>query len=440
MPIGRPLAEHRRSTSSTGTWSRCRSASRASCTSAAPGVARGYLNRPELTAERFVPDPSRRAGRALYRTGDLARWLPGRRRRVPRPRRRQVKIRGFRIELGEIEAALPRHPRCARRRSIVRGTRAATAPGRPTSSAADGGAPRPRAARAACWTGCPRTWCRPDRAAPRCRSRRTASSTAARCRPPEPPTNRRPAGGRPTPRRQAVAAIWAEVLRRGPRRARTTILRPRRPLAACDACLQGCAGRLRRRPDDPRRLRGADRRLARACSRRAESRGRQRGRPCASQGGSVRPPHQRRAGTVTASVSGNPTAGEAFRFPASFSQQRLWFLDRLEPHGSAYNVPLPLELHGELDPVALGRALNALLSATRLCARRSPRRTASRTRSSTRRRRSTSRSSTSPSTPTPRARRESSRSRRLTPRSISARGRCFAPRLLGSRPKPARGG
>jgi amino acid adenylation domain-containing protein len=71
------------------------------------GVARGYLNRPELSAERFIPDPFRAgAGRHLYRSGDLARRLPNGDLEYLGRIDHQVKIRGFRIELGEIEAAI----------------------------------------------------------------------------------------------------------------------------------------------------------------------------------------------------------------------------------------------------------------------------------------------------------------------------------------------
>ncbi|QYZ65454.1 MAG: amino acid adenylation domain-containing protein [Gammaproteobacteria bacterium (ex Lamellibrachia satsuma)] len=75
------------------------------------GVVRGYLGQPELTAERFLPDPfSGQEGARIYRTGDLACYRKDGILDFLGRVDHQVKIRGHRIELGEIDAHLGLHP------------------------------------------------------------------------------------------------------------------------------------------------------------------------------------------------------------------------------------------------------------------------------------------------------------------------------------------
>ncbi|RYY77056.1 MAG: amino acid adenylation domain-containing protein [Gammaproteobacteria bacterium] len=78
-------------------------------------IARGYVNRPDLTADRFIADPYvqdpllHKPGR-VYRTGDLVRMRDDGVVEYIGRNDFQVKLRGQRIELGEIEAVISQYP------------------------------------------------------------------------------------------------------------------------------------------------------------------------------------------------------------------------------------------------------------------------------------------------------------------------------------------
>jgi amino acid adenylation domain-containing protein len=83
------------------------------------GVARGYWDRPELTAAKFVPDPTGGGG-TVYRSGDLARRRPDGVLEFLGRLDGQFKLRGYRVEPGEIENLLTEHPAVRRAAVAIR--------------------------------------------------------------------------------------------------------------------------------------------------------------------------------------------------------------------------------------------------------------------------------------------------------------------------------
>ena len=58
----------------------------------------------------------------------------------------------------------------------------------------------------------------------------------------------------------------------------------------------------------------------------------------------------------------------AQEIPLSFAQQRLWFLDQLEPGNAVYNIPNGMRLAGVLDVSALEQSLQEIVESTRSAA------------------------------------------------------------------------
>ncbi|MEM7052805.1 MAG: amino acid adenylation domain-containing protein, partial [Acidobacteriota bacterium] len=304
--------------------------------------ARGYLGRPALTAERFVPDPfSGRAGGRLYRTGDLARRaevggfeflgrLDG-----------QVKVRGFRVEVGEVEAALEDDPRVragavkavagARQQRLVAYLVAAA-----EHSSRDLVAPlRQRL---------------PDYMVPSAVVRLealplTPSGKVDRRALPVPDWRRDSLEGElvaPRDEREAtIAAIWCEVL------------------GLEEVGVE----------DDFFALGGHSLVATRLAARMGRALGREVELAALFEERTIAALARRFAGPAEAGSDSYPeliprSAEEAPRH--SFAQRRLWFLDRLDPQSTAYNVPLAVRLPTMASPAAVAAALGAIVARHRV--------------------------------------------------------------------------
>ncbi|HYP52501.1 MAG TPA: amino acid adenylation domain-containing protein, partial [Pyrinomonadaceae bacterium] len=305
------------------------------------GLARGYLNRPELTAERFVPDPfSTEPGARLYRTGDLARFLADGQIEYVGRSDEQVKIRGFRIELGEIEAALAQHEQL---REVV------------VVARQEGGEKR-LVAYVTTHEGAERTTASelrgflksrlPDYMIPSAfvvldAMPLTPNGKVDRRELPAPESASAEGEGTHvaprTPVEEVLAGIWAQVL------GRTRV-------GATDNFFE---------------LGGHSLLATQVMSRVRESfqvelplRALFEEPTVAGLAAVVESAARVEAGLEVAPPRVVSRDGE---LPLSFAQQRLWFLDQLEPGRAFYNIPAAVEMKGDLNVAALEQALNEVV-------------------------------------------------------------------------------
>ncbi len=298
------------------------------------GVARGYLDRPELTAERFSPDVFSRSGQ-LYRTGDVVRFLEGGLLAFIGRRDFQVKIRGFRIELGEIEAVLAQHPSaravCVLAREDIPGDKRLVA----YVAVGDGAAPSPAEFKAFLADRLP-DYLVPSAFVTLAALPLNENGKVARKALPAPDAAAISAREHVAPRgsiEQAIAAIFSELLRHPDVSAHDGFFE----LGGHSLLATQAIGRVRAALGVSLSLRALFEATTPAeLARRVEA-------ALAADRGTAIPPI----------VALGPRETRAL----SFAEERLWFLDQLEPGDASYVVPLPIYLAGALDEVALRRAL-----------------------------------------------------------------------------------
>ena len=295
------------------------------------GLALGYLHRPELTAERFVASPFA-DGERLYRTGDLVRHLPDGQLEFRGRADDQVKIRGFRIETGEVEQVLRTLPGVreavvlARDKSTLIGFVAGNVNPAEARNFLAGRLPAymiPTAILALDELPLTQNG-KIDRKALLARAGGLAASETEFVAP-------------RTAIEQLIASIWSEVLEKDRIGLQDDFfvsgghsLLAAQVLARLRSVL-GCEMPLRSLFEHP---------------------------TLAAFAAAVAARHREDTGTVTPPLLPSPRTAET---PLSFAQQRLWFLDQLQPGSAAYNVPAAVRLTGMLDQAALETSIRAVV-------------------------------------------------------------------------------
>ncbi len=297
------------------------------------GLARGYWRRARPTAERFIPDPfGAEPGARLYRTGDRARFRADGALEFLGRLDRQVKVRGFRVELGEIEAVLAGHP--AIREGVVVARGAPEGEPRLTAYFTSGESLPPSELRAYLLRKLPEPMV-PAGFVQLAAIPLTPNGKVDRASLPEP---ERAVGGIEaaprTPVEQILAGIFEQVLGVEPVGLNDHFFE----LGGHSLLAAQAASRAREALQIELPLRALFEHPTPADL--AQHLERQRLGPCEPR---IQP------------------APRGTHIPLSFAQQRLWFLDQLDPGNAAYNVAAAVRLTGVLDSAALERALNEVV-------------------------------------------------------------------------------
>lgn len=310
------------------------------------GLARGYFNRPELTVEKFITDPFSPGSNArLYKTGDLARYRSDGSVEYLGRLDQQVKVRGFRIELGEIESVLIRHP--AVRECVV--VAREDAAGEKNLAAylvvCEGAALVTAELREFLLKQLPE-YMVPVAFVNLEKLPLTPNGKIDRKALPAPAENQLESGAQfiapQTPTELALAKIWSELL--GVER--IGIHDNFFALGGHSLMAVRMAFRIRDalKADVPVKWISEFPTIARLAP--AVEKSRKREVVLMSP----------RLARIETSVSPGPR-----KYPTSFSQGQLWFIDQLEPGRAVYNVPLAIRLRGELNWAALQQSLNHLI-------------------------------------------------------------------------------